>query len=100
MIHELVFSIPNVGKINVKFKICFGSVERLYPGAERTSKKNHFNDISKRIHIVSVDGVYYELDWERLIKIDLKEEILSEVLEIRERHEGNYIQVSKFNWIP
>jgi hypothetical protein len=100
MIHELVFSIPNVGKINVKFKISFGSVERLYIATQRTAKKDYFNDISKRIHIVSVDGVYYELDWERLIKIDLKEEILCEVLEIKERHEGNYIQVSKFNWIP
>jgi|688.fasta_scaffold302714_2 hypothetical protein len=100
MIHELVFSIPNVGRINVKFKISFGSVERLYAGAERTSNKDHFKNISQRIHIVSIDGGYYELDWERITKIDLKQEILCEVLEIRERHEGNYIQVSKFNWIP
>jgi hypothetical protein len=100
MIHEIVFSIPNVGRINVKFKICFGSVERLYVATQNRSKRNFFNDISKRIHIVSVDGGYYELDWERLVKIDLKEEILCQVLEIKERHDGNYIQVSKFNWIP
>jgi hydroxymethylpyrimidine pyrophosphatase-like HAD family hydrolase len=100
MIHEIVFSIPNIGRIKVNFKISFGSVERLYGATERTAKKNHFKDISQRIHIVSVDGGYYELDWERLTKIDLKQEILCQVLEIKERHEGNYIQVSKFNWIP
>jgi hypothetical protein len=100
MIHEIVFSIPNIGRIKVNFKISFGSVERLYGATQRTAKKDHFKNISQRIHIMSVDGVYYELDWDRLIKIDLKEEILSEVLEIKERHDGNYIQVSEFNWIP
>ncbi len=100
MIHELLFSIPNVGRVNVKFKISFGSVERLYIATQRTAKKDFFKDISQRIHIVSIHGGYYELAWERLIKIDLKEEILREVIEIKERHDGNYIQVSEFNWIP
>jgi hypothetical protein len=100
MIHEILFSIPNVGRILVKFKISFGSVERLYVATQNRNKRNFFKDISQRIHIVSIDGGYYELDWERLTEIDLKQEILSEVLEIKERHEGNYIQVSEFNWIP
>jgi hypothetical protein len=100
MIHELVFSIPNIGKMKVNFKISFGSVERLYVATQRTSDKNYFSSISERIHIVSMDGGYYPLEWDRLIKIKLKEEILCEVLEIKERHDGNYIQVSEFNWIP
>ena len=83
MIHEILFSIPNVGKINVKFKIYIGSVERLYGATQRTSNKDHFKDFSKRIHIISIDGGCYPLDWERLTKIDLKQEILCEVLEIK-----------------
>jgi hypothetical protein len=100
MVYELCFSIPNVGNIVVNFKISFGGIERLYPAGIPTACKNHFKNISERIHIVSIHGGYYELDWNALIKIDLKQAILSEVLEIKDRHEGNYLQVSMFNWIP
>ncbi len=100
MIHELVFSIPDVGRIKVKFQIEFGSVERLYVATQETKTKNEFRQFAEIIDIISVDGGYYELDWNRLIKINLKEEILCEVLEIKDRHEGNYIQVSEFDWIP
>jgi hypothetical protein len=99
MTYELAFSIHNVGSIVVNFKISFGGIERLYD-AKPSPNKKLFKDISERIHLVSIHGGYYELDWERLTEINLKEEILREVLEIRDRWRGNYGQVSMFNWIP
>jgi len=99
--YNLCFHLHNVGIVEVSFDVNFGGIKELYVGLKPTFDKFYFGSLSQKIRLISIKtNDSFNFKWDRISQSELRIEILKQVLNIKTREDGNYLQTSKFNWIP
>lgn len=99
--YQLSFHLQNAGNIQVSFEVPFGGLTVLYDGLKPSSDKTFFATLSNRVQLVSIKADdSFNFKWNRFTHNELKIEILKQVLDIKQRDMGFYVQTSKFNWLP
>jgi hypothetical protein len=99
--YNLSFNLLNAGSVTVSFTVPFGGLTVLYDGLKASSDKMFFTNLSHRVQLVSITANdSFNFKWGRFTHNELKLEILKQVLDIKKRDMGFYVQDAKFNWLP
>jgi hypothetical protein len=99
--YQLSFNLLNAGIVEVSFEVPFGGLTVLYDGFKPSSDKMFFANLSNRVQLVSIKANdSFNFKWNRFTHNELKIEILKQVLDIKKRDMGFYVQDAKFNWLP
>ena len=101
IMYQLSFHLQNVGQIEVSFDVNFGGIKELYVGLKPSFDKFYYSSLSQKIKLVSIKtNDSFNFKWDRLSQSELRIEILKQILDIKSREDGNYIQSAKYNWLP
>jgi hypothetical protein len=107
--YQIKFFANRIGFVTVKFTVAFGDLKVFYRLLNLVWKPDNgvsfcegFEYEAQKIRLVSIE-IHEDtnnIGWDRLDVSEMRLKILRQILEIKARHEGNYIQRSEYNWIP
>jgi hypothetical protein len=107
--YQIKFLVNRIGFVTVKFDIPFGDITVFYKmldlkwkPANGVSYSESFSYEAQRIRIRSIEmhGDRPNIGWDRLDVSDIRTSILLQILDIKNRQEGIYVQDSEYNWLP
>ena len=83
-------------------KVFYRLLDLNWKPANGISFSEAFDYEAQRIRLVSIEvhGDNPNIGWDRLDAFEIRTQILKQILDIKARHEGIYIQDSEYNWIP